>query len=169
MEEDEGGSGGSITSLLKRKFGPAPVWVYAVIGVLGLAWYLKRKGAATSTGNTAAGSTAATTDGAGTFPTAYPMNYNSDIHLQTSQGTGNNNSGTTSGDTWYYTVPQSGGPSSWYDLAKLAFPKANASAWGLEAQVLQAKNGGASTPAPQPGQQVAIGSSLDWMLAGYPQ
>lgn len=168
MEEEEG-SGGGIFGLLRRKVGPAPVWVYVLIGVLGLAWYLRSKGSSSSSGTTATSgsSVTASTQNGGAFPSAYPMNYSSDVYLQSSQATGNSNSGTSTGDTWYYTVPQSGGPQSWYDLAKLAFPKASPSAWGLEAQVLQAKNGGQSSPTPQPGQQVQIGSSLDWLLAGY--
>lgn len=31
----------NIVELLKRKYGPAPLWVYLSIGVLGLAWYLR--------------------------------------------------------------------------------------------------------------------------------
>jgi hypothetical protein len=32
-----------LKAILTRKFGPAPVWVYALVAVLGLAWYLRSR------------------------------------------------------------------------------------------------------------------------------
>lgn len=48
---DEGpnssGTGNAFTAILTRRFYGIPVYVFAVIGVLGLAWYFKRKAAKT--------------------------------------------------------------------------------------------------------------------------
>lgn len=32
-------------AILTRKFGPAPLWVYLLVGILGLAWYLRSQNA----------------------------------------------------------------------------------------------------------------------------
>lgn len=57
----EGGTE-SIGNTLTKKAGPAPVWVWGVVGVLALVWYWRRKSSSTS-------STAAATGSAGTTGT----------------------------------------------------------------------------------------------------
>lgn len=41
-----------IRGVLTKRIGPAPVWVYGAIGVLGLAWYLRRNAGTSSTAQT---------------------------------------------------------------------------------------------------------------------
>ncbi len=74
---DRGSSNSGLMALLRRKFGPAPLWVYMLIGVLLLAWVIRRqqqKAAASKTNPNASDvsktSAAAVFD---QFALAYPM------------------------------------------------------------------------------------------------
>lgn len=83
---------GQFKAILTRKYGGIPVWVFALMGVLGLALYLKHRQAskpADTTGQNAAASQA--------FPGAYPMNYSSDVFINNQMpggGTSTNPTGT---------------------------------------------------------------------------
>lgn len=43
--------GESLTQTLKTKMGPAPVWVYGILVVIGVAWYLNKKGKGSGSGS----------------------------------------------------------------------------------------------------------------------
>lgn len=74
-----------LVAFAKKKVGPAPVWVYLVIGVLGLAWYLRSRKKKTSD------SQDATNGGVmDQFAMAYPMPYQSDVFINTTGSTAQN-------------------------------------------------------------------------------
>lgn len=84
MEEES--RRGGIAGMLTRRVGPLPIWIYAVIGILGLAWYLRAKAAKNAKTQGAAVDASALAAGAtGTFPNAQPMNYSSDIFVNLTQ------------------------------------------------------------------------------------
>jgi len=70
-----------IKGLLTRKLGPAPVWVYFAVGVLIVAWIIKRRQSASTQDDTQNGDASA-------FPNAQPMNYSSDIFINVAAPTG---------------------------------------------------------------------------------
>ena len=62
-----------------RKLGPAPVWVYFIVGVLGVAWIVKRRQDAKAAQAQPEDQSAALSNMQ--FPSAQPMNYSSDIFI----------------------------------------------------------------------------------------
>jgi hypothetical protein len=85
MAEEERSSGNSFKAILTRKIGGVPVWIYALIFVLLLAWWLKRRSDAASkdTGNLADVSKQ-------TFPYANGMPYSNNLYVQGNTGGGDN-------------------------------------------------------------------------------
>lgn len=73
-----------IKTVLTKKLAGIPVWIIGALAVLGLAFYLKRKQAASQAAQ-AAQNTASTAGPESTFPYANPMNYSSDVFVNVSQ------------------------------------------------------------------------------------
>lgn len=71
-----------IVAFAKRKVGPAPIWVYLVIGILGLAWYLRSRKKKTAEEETKDDSTGVLSQ----FALAYPMPYTSDTFVNVTGG-----------------------------------------------------------------------------------
>jgi len=70
-----------IREVLTRKIGPAPTWVYGLIGVLGLAWWIKRRQATTKPPEDNANDNITQGGALDAFSMAYPMPYSSDIFV----------------------------------------------------------------------------------------
>lgn len=66
----------ALKAVLMRKLGPLPVWVYFIVGVLGVAFILKRRTDSQKTSDTGSD-----LPPGGPFPDAQPMNYSSDIFV----------------------------------------------------------------------------------------
>lgn len=66
---------GAFVEILKRKYGPAPLWVYLLIGVLGLAWYLRSRNASQAATAEEKPNESVLQD----FMMAYPMPYQGDV------------------------------------------------------------------------------------------
>ncbi len=148
---------GDVGEVLKRKVGPAPVWVYLVIGILGLAYYIKKRQQANNVPGQANPSAASIDPGV--FPNAYPMNYSSDIYTNSTQQTSGgqfNQLAPQFAQASVVQIPAIGGI-SWYQLAQQLFPSGNQAFWTNEATWLQSYNGGGS--APQPNQAIKIAAT----------
>lgn len=75
-----------LVALAKRKVGPAPVWVYLVVGILGLAWWLRSRKAKAKTQEDTTNSTGVMDQ----FALAYPMPYQSDVFVNVTGSTPQN-------------------------------------------------------------------------------
>lgn len=79
----------NLMELMKRKIGPAPVWVYFLVLVFGVVWFIRSRQSKTDTGSTSDQSSA----NSQSFPDAQPMNYSQDIFINLPWN--QNNSGAT--------------------------------------------------------------------------
>lgn len=66
---------GEFIALLKRKYGPAPLWVYLLVGVAALAWYLRSR----NKGKDAAEEDTKNDSVLDQYALAYPMPYQGDV------------------------------------------------------------------------------------------
>jgi hypothetical protein len=79
---EEGGGRNPITGILQRRYFGIPVYVYGGVGVLVLAWYLKRRAAAKAAEKTANTSSSTVSDVTSqVLPSAYPMSWSSDVFV----------------------------------------------------------------------------------------
>jgi len=71
-----------IREILTRKLGPAPVWVYAAIAILGGAWLLRRNAAKKQAAEEQTANSDVTAGGVvDQYAMAYPMPYQSDVFV----------------------------------------------------------------------------------------
>lgn len=94
-----------LKALLLRKVGPAPVWVYCIVAVLGLAWYLRSRKKPAATEEDTTGDTNGVLD---QFALAYPMPYQGGVSVETPSTS--TSSGTTFSDPYVQSGYEAGKP-----------------------------------------------------------
>jgi hypothetical protein len=84
---EDGGGSGKFKALLTKKIAGIPTYAYLVVGILLLAWYLKKRAASKKTDTTATDTSGQNAAANQAFPNAGPMPWSADVFVNNTGGT----------------------------------------------------------------------------------